>query len=92
MTVKGVRRDKAALSSGCKPHPAMDAPTRSFAVDQLSRSITIGFNPFALWPSQYSTPGEGEESPRIATPFFPGGREMREFFRRRDPLPRDRRL
>src|SRR5258708_3596317 len=67
-------------------------PTRSFAVDQLSRSITIGFNPFALWPSQYSTPGEGEESPRIATPFFPGGREMREFFRRRDPLPRDRRL
>jgi hypothetical protein len=29
MAVKGVRRDKAALSSGCKPHPAIRSSCRA---------------------------------------------------------------
>jgi len=37
MTVSGVRSDKAALSSGCKPHPARYIDVEVHAVDRLDR-------------------------------------------------------
>jgi hypothetical protein len=41
MSVPGVRRDKAALSSGCKPHPAKRSSRMLHDADRRGRTQAI---------------------------------------------------